>query len=112
MPDASFKDYVLEQLHDVRGVSARAMFGGWGIYKGGVMFGLIAGGELFFKADDASKPFFDERKSKPFTYEAKGGKKASMSYFYVPEDVIEDTDQFAIWVGRAVDAALAKARKK
>jgi DNA transformation protein len=112
MADASFKDYVLEQLRDVRGVSARAMFGGWGLYKGTVMFGLIADGELFFKADDRSRAFFDERKARPFTYTTKGGKQASMSYFQVPEDVIEDTDDLEAWTARAVDAALAKKKAK
>src|SRR4051812_21953981 len=106
MADTSFKDYVLEQLRGARGVSARAMFGGWGLYKGTLMFGLIASGELFFKVDDRSRAFFDERKARPFTYTAKGGKQASMSYFQVPEDVIEDTEELGVWIARACDAAL------
>jgi DNA transformation protein len=76
------------------------------------MVGLIADGELFFKVDDRSRTHFDERGARPFTYTTKGGKQASMSYFQVPEDVIEDTDDLGAWTARACDAALAKKKAK
>ena len=44
--DTTFSDYVLEQLAGLRGASSRPMFSGFGLYRGGVMFGLIARGEF------------------------------------------------------------------
>jgi DNA transformation protein and related proteins len=105
MPDASFKDYVIDQLRSFGGAGARAMFGGFGIYKGGLMFGLIAFDELYFKVDDSNRPDFEARKSKPFVYEGKG-KPMTMSYWRIPDDVLEDPDQLKEWAMKAYDVAL------
>ena len=36
-----FKDYVLDQLVDLRSVTYRAMFGGYGLYRHDIFFGII-----------------------------------------------------------------------
>ena len=101
MADIWFTDYVLEQLTLFGGVTARRMFGGEGLFKGGLMFALIADGELFFKVDDSNRPDFEAVKSQPFTYAKKEGKTASLSYWYVPEDIIEDPDALNGWATKA-----------
>lgn len=105
MADASFKDYVIDQLTDVGGVGARAMFGGFGIYKGGVMFGLVAMDELYFKVDDSNRADYETRNSKPFVYEGKN-RPISMSYWRVPDDVLENADDLKTWAMKAYDVAL------
>ena len=105
MADTSFKDYVLDQLRAVGGTGARAMFGGFGIYKGGVMFGLIASDELFLKVDDTNRPDYEARQCKPFVYEGKN-KPISMSYWRIPDDVLEDPDELKAWAMKAYDVAL------
>ena len=35
------------------------MFGGWGLYLHGRMFGLITEGQLYLKADDLTRPDFE-----------------------------------------------------
>lgn len=110
MPDASYKDYVLDQLHAFGGVGARAMFGGFGIYKGGVMFGLIALDVLYFKVDDGNRPDYEARKSAPFVYQGKGKPVAMSSYWRVPDDVLEDPDELKTWAMKSYDVAL-KTRK-
>ncbi|MBL8642545.1 MAG: TfoX/Sxy family protein [Rhodospirillaceae bacterium] len=107
MPDATFKDYVLDQLRDFGGVGARAMFGGFGVYKAGVMFGLIAMDELYFKVDDSNRPDYEARKCQPFVYESKT-KSISMSYWRVPDDVLENPDDLKEWAMKAYDVALKK----
>ncbi|MCB2109047.1 MAG: TfoX/Sxy family protein [Rhodobacteraceae bacterium] len=110
MSDASYKDYVLDQLKQMSGVGARAMFGGFGIYKSGTMFGLIAGDELYFKVDDSNRPDFEARKAKPFVYQSAGRKPVSMSYWRVPDEILEDGDELKTWAMKAYDVAL-KAKK-
>jgi DNA transformation protein len=107
--DIFFPDYVLEQLSGFGGVAARRMFGGSGLFKGGVMFGLIADGELYFKCDDANRPDFEAKKSHPFEYEARG-RKIALSYMFVPEDVLEEPALLQQWAAKAYNAAL-KSRK-
>jgi DNA transformation protein len=111
---SGFLEYLLEDvLHDVKDVTARAMFGGYGLYKNGVIFGIIVDDELYFKADDKNRGQFKDRHSEPFTYEAKKGKRVAMSYWKVPADILEDPNVLPKWIDASVQASKrAKANKK
>ncbi len=109
MADVFFPDYVIEQLGAFGGVSARPMFGGNGLYKAGVMFGIIFDGELYFKVDGSNRADFEAKKSEPFVYEARG-RQIKLSYWFVPEDVVEDAEALKAWAEKSYAAAL-KSRK-
>lgn len=116
--DTTFTDYVLEQLSRCRGVTARAMFSGFGLYRGGVMFGLIARGELYFKVSADNQPDYEARGAKPFTYPMRG-KPVKLPYWRVPDDVLEDNELAAAWAMKAHGVAVKlkkapakKAKKK
>jgi DNA transformation protein len=48
MPTRSqFVEFLIDQLQPLGGVSARAMFGGWGVYLDGRMFALVAEDTLY-----------------------------------------------------------------
>ncbi len=92
--DKSFHDYVVfDLMGDIPGISSRAMFGGWAVYRDGVIFGIIVGQELYFKVDDKNRSVFEEMGSHPFVYSKKDGKTATMSYWLVGEEIIEDRDK-------------------
>ena len=99
MRNDSFKDFVLDQLSDLRGLSCRAMFGGHGLYRGEVFFGIIHKGRLYFKTNDATRATYVRNSMKPFRPNAKQTLK---TYYEVPVDVIEDGEQLTTWAGRAV----------
>ena len=101
---AEFRDYVLDQLRAVAPVTAKAMFGGVGIYSGGTFFALISEDVLYFKTDPSTLPAYQERGSRPFDPFGKG----PMSYHELPEDILEDADELREWMR----AALAVARRK
>jgi DNA transformation protein len=82
------------------------MFGGWGIYLDGLMFGLIAGDRLYLKVDAVSEPAWRAAGGAPFVYEAKGSKRVAMSYFSPPSDALDSPDQMQPWGRMALDAAL------
>lgn len=91
MAGSDFNDYVVKDLlADVEGIFSRAMFGGYGLYKDGIIFGIIADDELYLKVDKTNKKRFEAFGSHPFEYEGKNYKKIAMSYWLVPEDVLED----------------------
>ena len=46
-----YLEYILEQLGDLGGVTSRRMFGGVGLYRGELFFGLIDDDTLFYKTD-------------------------------------------------------------
>ena len=89
-----FKDFVLDQLAGLRGITARSMFGGYGLYQGEVFFGIIHRSRLYFKTDDASREIYRTHGMKPFRPNAKQMLK---TYYEVPAEIIEDRDQLVEW---------------
>ena len=109
--DTTFHDYVVHDvLASIPGISSRAMFSGWGIYQFGVVFAIIIEGELYFKVDATNKPDFEQVGSRPFTYAREGKGPVTMSYWLMPEELLDDRDLIASWVKKAV--AVSKNSKK
>lgn len=102
-----FVAYIEEQMASFGSVESKAMFGGFGIYKDALMFALIADGQLYLKADEASVDEFLAKDLRPFTYEAKG-KVSSLKYYEAPPEAFEDPEIMALWAQKAYDCALRK----
>jgi DNA transformation protein len=99
--DESFRDYVLDQLRELPGVTARGMFGGFGLYAGTVFFGIVAGGRVYFKTTAETRPAYEKRGMEPF----KPSEKQTLKRYYeVPADVLEDSEQLVDWAEGALDA--------
>ena len=98
MKDESFKDFVLDQLSALEGLSGRAMFGGFGIYAGEAFFAIVFEGRLYFKTDAQTRPAYVERGMEPFRPSAK---QSLTSYYEVPLEVVEDAAQLAVWARAA-----------
>jgi DNA transformation protein len=94
----SFKDYVLDQLSELEGVTARAMFGGHGLYCGKTFFGILWRGRLFLKTNDRTRPGYEDRGMKPF---APNQRQTLKNYFEVPADVVERADELCRWAQQA-----------
>ncbi len=98
-----FVEYITQDvLGHIDGISARAMFGGYGIYKDGVIFAIIAEDQLYFKVDDSNRADYEAYESTPFVYSQGNHKQATMSYFLVPETIMEDKEQVALWVEKSL----------
>ena len=95
-----FKDFVLDQLSDLQDLTCRAMFGGYGLYRDRVFFGIVQKGRLYFKTNETTAPRYGKRKMKPFRPNAKQTLK---TYYEVPVDVLEDAGELAIWARQASD---------
>ncbi|MBY0539383.1 TfoX/Sxy family protein [Patescibacteria group bacterium] len=95
MPQNSdFKDYILgDILGTLNGVTARSMFGGYGLYKDGIIFGIIAEDELYLKVDDTNQKEYESFGSHPFVYERGNHAKTTMSYWIIPETILEDRER-------------------
>lgn len=102
-----FRAFVLEQLEQAaRDVRARGLFGGVGIYAGEHFFALIAADTLYFKVDDDTRPAYLARGMQPF--QPYGERGATMQYYQVPADLIEDTEALRPWAAAAIEAARRK----
>ncbi len=98
-----------EAIRDVfsglRPIHIRRMFGGHGIYQGELMFALEVGGELYLKIDEETVEIFRGLGSRPFTYERRDGRAATMSYWLMPESALDDPDEAAPLARLALEAA-------
>ena len=100
-----FREFVMGQLADLRGLHARPMFGGIGLYADGVFFGIVAGDVLYLKVDDASRPDYERAGAYPFRPYA--DRPVTMQYYNVPAGLVEDAATVCAWARRAITVARA-----
>ena len=107
-----FRAFVLEQLaRSMPDLRARNMFGGVGLYCGGLFFALMDDDVLYFKVDAVTRPGFEERGMGPFRPYGEGGEV--MQYYEVPAEVLEDAETLTAWAAEAVEVARrARGRKR
>lgn len=108
----AFRDYVVEQLGGLGGVTVKRMFGGAGLYHHGVFFAVIDDDQLFFKVDDLTRPRYEAAGSGPFT--PMPDREAPMrGYYEVPAAVLDDRDEIVAWAREALEVAgRAKPKKR
>ena len=105
----SFRTYLLEQMGQIRPVTTRPMFGGLTFFAEGRAFALVAEDTLYFKVDDSNRTDFEAAGMGPFL--PFGDPDKPMQYYELPAEVLEDPDQLATWMAKAITVA-AKAKPK
>ena len=108
---SEFVDYLLEQLSGLGEVSAKSMFGGWGIFRDDRMFALVASDTLYFKVDDTSRADFERENLRPFRYERRDKGEAVLPYYEAPAAALDDRELLCQWARLGVDASLRTAQK-
>ena len=93
--DASLTaELLVSKLESVGGITSKKMFGGFGIFCDGKMFGLVnSKGIAYLKADETSKHNFEN---------AGSVKHSRMPYFSIPESVLENQEQIIIWAKSSI----------
>jgi DNA transformation protein len=98
-----FFDLVLEKLASLGAVTGKSMFGGFGVFHEGEMFGLISNDVLYLKADGSNRAEYEKRSSRQYK---------PMPYFNVPADIFEDNNELRTWAEKSVAIAHAAPKKK
>lgn len=109
--EKEFTSYVVDLMQSIGPVNAQRMFGGYGIFLKGLMFGLIVEDVLYLKADKETENEFKARGLEPFRY-ARKGKEIELSYYQAPEEALEDSEEMNSWASKAYNTALKAASKK
>ncbi|AKJ27249.1 TfoX/Sxy family protein [Caldimonas brevitalea] len=105
VPDRAYTDHCLELLQTLGACTARRMFGGWGLYLDGLMFGLIANERLYLKVDPITEPGWQASGGQPFVYNGRG-RSVKMNYYSPPDETLESPAAMAPWARLALEAAL------
>lgn len=92
----------VQALAELGEVTSRGMFGGYGIFRDGVMFGLVnTTGRLHLRVSPDTQA----------KYEAQGAAAhGRMPYFEVPDSVRNDPRELLAWASQAADVAAAARR--
>lgn len=99
--DNYFHGYIIHDvLKDIRGITSKSMFGGWGIYKDGKIIAIIVEGELYLKETNQNKQYFEYIKSHKFSYDRQG-KRVEMAYWLVPEEILENREEIVELIGKS-----------
>jgi len=109
--DEGLYAWVQEALAPMGAVTMRRMMGGATLYLDGMVFAIVDGSDLYFKADAETDAIWDEAGCERFTMEMKG-KLASMNYRRAPDEVQDDAEAMRLWAGIAVEAGRRAAAKR
>ena len=90
----AFVDFVIDQIRDAGEITAKKMFGEYGIFSNGKIFGLICDNKLFIKPTEAGRAFIRNVVEAP-PYQ---GARAS----FLIDDRIEDSE----WISNLVRLTL------
>lgn len=100
-----FHDYIIyDAMANMSGISSKKMFGGYSLYKDGIIFAIITSdGQLYFKINDSNRDMFKKHGSHPFIYKGYKLRKAiEMPYWTLPEEILENKDELAKWIDSSV----------
>jgi DNA transformation protein len=109
MNDATFRDFILDQLQPLGPVDYRPMFGSYGLYHDGVFFGILARGRLYFKTDTVTRTVYLQHGMKPFRPNAR---QTLQSYYEVPVEVLEDDRRLTAWARQALACQTAQRARR
>jgi DNA transformation protein len=100
-----FIDHVLELLAPLGRISARRMFGGYGLYSDGVFFGIVLDDTLYLKADAENRTEFENAGCEIFSYKREG-RIATLNFYRAPDEALDAPHLMLPWARSALAAAL------
>lgn len=110
-PKNLFLAYILKKLQPHGPITARAMFGGYGIYWDKIIFASIYANTLYFRADEYTINDFAPYNARPFVYEGTG-KTLVLPYLTLPKEILENHTELPIWIQKAYQASLRHKKRK
>jgi DNA transformation protein len=93
--------HVMELLSPMGPISARRLFGTWGLYLEDRIFAVVHDGVVYFRTNDATVGRYRDAGSQPFLYRRADGRSTVMQYHEVPAVVLERSDTACAWAYEA-----------
>ena len=97
-------------------VKLRRMFGAEGLFRDGLMFGIVYEERIYFKTSEESRQPFIAEGTNPLYYRFKNAEGVLTSYYELPDRLYDDPDELADWARAAFavakNAPAAKKKRK
>lgn len=106
-----YAQYVLDMFKPHGPMTAKALFGGYAFYCGGVIFAIIVEDQLYFKVDELTRADFESHDAQQFVYQGKS-KTVAMPYMILPESILENRDELPVWIAKACEVSVRSGKKK
>ena len=100
-----FAEFLREQLSPLGRLTMRRMFGKTGVFCDGLMFGMITDDTLYVRVDDHNRAVFKEAEAAPPLNYDKKGRTIDLSFWRVPERLLDEPDELILWARAALAAA-------
>lgn len=97
-----YLDHVIARLSCVAEVAYRRIFNGAAIYHHGVQFALIVNDRLYFRADDCSRPNYEQQGM--HSLQPQGVKRQS-DFYQLPDSLLDQPNELRRWVRIAIEAS-------
>jgi DNA transformation protein and related proteins len=111
MPNTpDFVAHVMELMRPAR-ATAKAMFGGHGVYIDEVFVAILVDDVLYLKCDADRAAAFDALDLSPFVYMSKDGRRLVTKYRRAPDEALENSSEMRRWLSLALAAALAQPKR-
>jgi DNA transformation protein len=105
---SGYTEYILDQLEESGSIRSRKMFGGLGIYVNDVFCAIVSSSNRFYLRV-GPKNLNDFKKAGMTQFSGRGD--AGMSYYEVPEHVLEDSALLSEWTSKARNEAILAKKK-
>ena len=86
-------------------IAVRPMFGSEGLFRDGLMFGIVYEDRLYFKTSEESRQAFIAEGAGPLFYKFKTAEGILTSYYELPDRLYDDPDELAQWARTAFAVA-------
>ncbi len=86
--DNEFVDFIIDEIGDPL-IYAKAMFGGYGLYRNEQFFGIVYDGVLYLKTNSRTRGWYTEEGMHPFRPTPKQTLK---NYYELPERALDDRE--------------------
>ena len=101
-----FFDFVQDQLSPWSQIDKKRMFGVLGLYREGLMFGVIAKNMVYLKVNESNKPKFIAAGSSSLKVFKNNSEVPS--FYEVPVDILENGDEFIKWAKESFEIQVIK----
>ena len=105
-----FVEYIKELLNGFPELTTKKYFGGVAFrssYLGkDKQFAIVLGDSLYFVVDGQTRPKYEEKGMKPFSYEKKDKTVIVNKWSTAPEELFEDEELMKVWAMEALEAAV------
>lgn len=93
-------------------VKLRRMFGAEGLFRDGLMFGIVYRERIYFKTSEESRQAFIAEGANPLYYKFKNAEGVLTSYYELPDRLYDDPDELTGWARTAFAVARNKSAAK